>query len=102
MLNHQAEEWARGIHSTNSIEGFWSHLKRGISSTHVSISKKHTQKYVDEFSFRYNNRHTPADMFARMLKQVSTPNKWLILKLISKFQIDTAKSKNPPKRVSIL
>jgi transposase len=75
MLNHQAEEWARGIHSTNRIEGFWSHLKRGISSTHVSISKKHAQKYVDEFAFRYNNRHTPADMFARMLKQVSSPNK---------------------------
>lgn len=71
MLNHQADEWARGIHSTNRIEGFWSHLKRGISSTHVSISKKHAQKYVDEFAFRYNNRHTPAEMFERMLKQVS-------------------------------
>lgn len=73
MLNHQAEEWARGIHHTNRIEGFWSHLKRGISSTHVSVSKKHAQKYVDEFAFRYNNRHAPAEMFQRMLAQVSNP-----------------------------
>jgi transposase-like protein len=72
-LNHTEEEWVRGIHSTNRIEGFWSHLKRGISSTHVSVSKKHMQKYVDEFAFRYNNRHTPAEMFARMLAQVSNP-----------------------------
>jgi transposase-like protein len=72
-VNHTEEEWVRGIHSTNRIEGFWSHLKRGISSTHVSVSKKHMQKYVDEFAFRYNNRHTPAEMFARMLAQVSNP-----------------------------
>jgi hypothetical protein len=31
------------------------------------------QNYVDEFSFRYNNREEPADMFARMLAQVSNP-----------------------------
>ena len=37
----------------------------------VSVSKKHLQKYVDEFAFRYNNRKEPADMFARMLNQVA-------------------------------
>jgi hypothetical protein len=60
-----------GIHHTNRIEGFWSHLKRGISSTHVSVSRKHLQRYVDEFAFRYNNRHEPAEMFRWMLAQVS-------------------------------
>lgn len=70
-LKHQANEWAKGKHSTNGIEGFWSHLKRGISSTHVAVSKHHLQKYVDEFAFRYNNREAPADMFGRMLRQVS-------------------------------
>lgn len=74
-LNHRKEQWANGIHHTNRIEGFWSHLKRGISSTHVSVSKHHLQKYVDEFSFRYNNRKEPAEMFARMLAQVSKPLK---------------------------
>jgi len=72
-VSHRDEEWKRGIHCTNRVEGFWSHLKRGIVSTHVSVSKKHLQKYVDEFAFRYNNRHEPADMFARMLNQISNP-----------------------------
>jgi transposase-like protein len=69
-VNHMKEEWKRGIHHTNTIEGFWSHLKRGISSTHVSVSKKHLQRYVDEFAFRYNNREAPAEMFHRMLAQI--------------------------------
>jgi len=70
-VNHGQNEYVRGIHHTNSVEGFWSHLKRGISSTHVAVSRKHLQKYVDEFAFRYNNRHAPAEMFNRMLAQVS-------------------------------
>lgn len=70
-VNHNIEEWVRGIHHTNTIEGFWSHLKRGIKSTHASVSRKHLQRYVNEFSFRFNNRDNPADMFNRLVKQVS-------------------------------
>jgi transposase len=70
-VNHNIDEWKNGIHCTNTIEGFWSHLKRGIKSTHASVSKQHLQRYVDEFSFRYNNRHDPSEMFARLLKQIS-------------------------------
>jgi len=73
FIRHGLKEYVRGDIHTNRIEGFWSHLKRGISSTHVSVSRKHLQKYVNEFAFRYNNRHAPADMFARMLAQVSNP-----------------------------
>lgn len=72
-VNHSKDEWARGDVYTNTVEGFWSHLKRGIKSTHTGVSKQHLQKYVDEFAFRFNNRHAPADMFARMLAQVSNP-----------------------------
>lgn len=72
-LNHKYNEYVRDEHHTNTIEGFWSHLKRGISSTHVSVSPQHLQKYVGEFSFRYNNREEPADMFRRMLAQISKP-----------------------------
>ena len=70
-VNHDADQWVNGIHHTQTIEGFWSHLKRGISSTHVSVSKQHLQKYVDEFAFRFNNRKLPADMFNRMIVQIS-------------------------------
>jgi len=70
-VNHEADQWKSGIHHTNSIEGFWSHFKRGVVSTHVAISPQHMQKYVGEFQFRYNNRHDPAAMFTRLLNQVS-------------------------------
>lgn len=70
---HSADEFVSGIHHVNGVEGFWSHLKRGIRSTHASVSPQHLQKYVDEFSYRYNHRHEPADMFRRMLAQVSKP-----------------------------
>lgn len=72
-VDHADGEYVSGIHHTNSIEGFWSHLKRGIRSTHTSVSRKHLQKYVDEFAFRYNNRKAPAMMFHRMLAQISKP-----------------------------
>lgn len=70
-VNHEAEQWAIGIHHTNSIEGFWSHLKRGLSSTHCAVSPKHLQAYVNEFAFRYNNRGEPAKMFNRLLNHIS-------------------------------
>ncbi len=71
MVNHQIEEWVRGNVHTNNIEGFWSHLKRGIKSTHASVSPQHLQRYVDEFAFRYNNRKDPSEMFNYLIKQIS-------------------------------
>lgn len=56
MVEHGSGQYVSGIHYTNGIEGFWSHFKRGIRSTHVAISPQHMQKYVDEFGFRYNMR----------------------------------------------
>ena len=42
---------------TNSVEGFWSLLKRGIFGIYHSTSPKHLNKYCDEFSYRYNTRN---------------------------------------------
>ena len=42
--------------TTNRIEGFWANLKRQISGTHHSVSKKHLHRYVSEVEFKYNNR----------------------------------------------
>lgn len=70
-IKHSAGEYVRNdnrrvfkIH-TNTIEGFWSHLKRGIFRVYHWASNKHIQKYCNEFSFRYNNKEfSDFDIFA--------------------------------------
>jgi len=56
IVNHSISQYVNKNVSTNSIECFWSHLKRGINGTYHWISKKHTQKYTDEFTLRFNTR----------------------------------------------
>lgn len=74
-VNHMENEWVRGIHHTNRIEGFWSHLKKGIRSTRVHVSRKYLQNYVEEFGFRFTHRKEPQTMFDRMLSHLSQPQK---------------------------
>jgi transposase-like protein len=56
FIKHHAHEYVNGRVHTNTIEGFWSLLKRGIVGIYHFTSKKHLQKYVDEFAFRYNTK----------------------------------------------
>ena len=65
VLKHNEGEFVNtnNFH-TNSVEGFWSLLKRGIFGIYHSASPKHLNKYCDEFSYRYNTRNiTDADRF---------------------------------------
>lgn len=66
-VDHSREEWVRGPHHTNGLEGFWSMLKRSIRGTHVHVSRKYLQKYLCEFEFRYNLRHAPQMMFWKLI-----------------------------------
>lgn len=72
-VNHSAEEWVRGIHHTNTIEGHWSHFKRAVRGTHVHISKKHAWKYVAEFNYRRNYRHSHTGMFNLLIEAFALP-----------------------------
>lgn len=55
---HMRGEYVRGITHTNSIESFWSLLKRGVIGTYHNVSRKYLPLYLNEFVFRFNNRHT--------------------------------------------
>ncbi len=50
-------EYARGRIHTNTVEGFFGLLKRGVNGTFHSVSKKHLHRYLAEFAFRWNLRH---------------------------------------------
>lgn len=56
VIKHSNDEFVNGRIYTNTIEGFWSLLKRGFLGTYHFVSKKHLQIYVDEFVFRYNTK----------------------------------------------
>lgn len=57
VVDHGTGEYVRDGFHTNSIEGFWSYLKRGIMGIYHKVSKKHLFRYCDEFAFRYNTRN---------------------------------------------
>lgn len=56
-VNHSEQEYARGTFwHTNSVENFFSILKRGVSGTYHHVSQQHLSRYLAEFDFRYNER----------------------------------------------
>ena len=68
---HAQEVYVSGDVHTNTIEGFWSLVKRGISGVYHSVSTKHLQSYLDEYAFRYNHRDaTGRGVFDAVLGQV--------------------------------
>jgi hypothetical protein len=70
IVNHSEKEYARGIVHTNTIEGFWSLVKRGIGGVYHNVSPKYLQSYVNEYSFRYNHRKDETPMFQTFLNQI--------------------------------
>ncbi len=69
-VNHWKKEFARGIVHTNTIEGYWSQLKRSLNGTYHSVSPKYLQNYLDEFSFRYSLRTSPVPVFYHLLARL--------------------------------
>lgn len=55
-VHHRSGEYARGNVTTNTVEGYFSILKRGLIGTYHHVGENHLQRYVREFDFRYNNR----------------------------------------------
>ena len=62
MVRHTVGEYVVGAIHTQTINGFWSPIKRGVMGTFHKVSKKYLPLYVAEFEFRYNNREN-TDIF---------------------------------------
>lgn len=70
-INHAEKVYVMGDVHTQTIDGFWSLVKRGIGGVYHQISKKYMQSYLDEYSFRYNRRDQGNLIFTSILKRVS-------------------------------
>lgn len=71
MVNHSISEYVNGMASTNGIESVWAVLKRGYHGTYHHFSKKHIDRYVNEFTFRLNEGDCRIDTIDRMKSLIS-------------------------------
>lgn len=71
VINKLAGEYRREDWHVNTIEGFWSQLKRMLKGTHIHCEARYLQLYADEAAFRYMNRKNQDEMFHRILEKVT-------------------------------
>jgi len=70
VINHAYEYVRENVH-TNTMENFWSLLKRGLNGTYVAVEPFHLFRYIDEQAFRFNNRHnSDSGRFLKTMKQI--------------------------------
>jgi transposase len=66
-IRHSEKVYVSGDVHTNTIEGFWSLVKRGIGGVYHAVSAKHLQGYLNEYAWRYNQRHSGRSKFEALL-----------------------------------
>jgi transposase-like protein len=64
----------RSFTDTNKLENAWSLFKRSIFGSYHQLSLKHLDRYLDEFEFRFNNRHNPYLFRDTLLRLLQTSN----------------------------
>lgn len=73
-VNHSAKEYVRGDVTTNTVEGYFSILKRGLTGVYQHVSAKHLKRYLAEYDFRYSYRvklgYSDADRAIEALKGI--------------------------------
>jgi transposase-like protein len=73
-VDHVAGEYVRGLAHTNTLENVWSLFKRSIVGSYHQLSMKHLDRYLDEFEFRFNNRHNPYLFRDTLMRLLATSN----------------------------
>lgn len=77
VVRHKLSQYVDGEAFTNSIEGFWSLVKRGLLGIYHFTSKKHLQKYLDEFVFHFNTRYlSESERFERLLTNMTVRTRY--------------------------
>jgi len=66
-INNSERVYVSGDVHRNTIEGFWSLVKRGLDGVFHRVSKKHLQGYLNEYVWRYNQRHEGRGRFQALL-----------------------------------
>ncbi len=69
-VHHAAKVYVSGDAHTNTIEGFWSLVKRGLSGVNHVVSHKYLQGYLDTYTFRWNHRDDEQPMFVTLLDRI--------------------------------
>jgi transposase len=70
-VHHSQHIYVSGDAHTNTVEGFWSLLRRGIGGAYHAVSDKYLQTYLDEYAFRYNNRDAEGrGMFGAFMNRI--------------------------------
>jgi len=74
VVNHTAKQYVVGDFHTNSVESAFSLLKRGIIGTWHKVSAKHLPSYLDEMTWRFNNRKNPFLFRDTMFRLIASEN----------------------------
>jgi len=73
VINHSAGVYVEGDLHTNTIEGFFGNLKTGMRGAYKQVSRKWLQSYLDEYAWRYNQRHRgPRSMFHLLVNEAAS------------------------------
>jgi len=84
VINHSGGEYVNGDAHTNGIESFWALFKRGYHGVYHQMSRKHLQRYVDEFIYRFNRRKsTLQNVFSNVVERVAESTKLPYKELIA-------------------
>jgi transposase len=71
-VHHESKVYVMGDAHTNTIEGFWSLVKRGISGVNHAVSAKYLQGYINAYAFRWNHRNDETPMFSQILSRLAS------------------------------
>jgi len=69
-VHHAAKVYVQGNAHTNTIDGFWSLVKRGLDGVHRAVGAKYLQDYINSYSFRWNHRDDETPIFLQILSRL--------------------------------